>query len=301
MNHPRPILAALDLEGDSEAVLMRARQLAEAHAAKLVLLHAIEAGSLGQAAAASGCGEDSLREALERQAREAIAALLDGATGPDSAEVRVEFGPAHAAITNVAEQLGAALVVLGPGARARALRGRVIGSTVDRVARIIQAHLLVVRTRPEHPYRKVTVAVDFSARSGAALRAARAMAPAASLRLVHAVHVPDTFQQAMLRAGATHADIASFRARMADKARADLAALAAGITGAGRVATRVLANEPGAALVRLSKGRGVDLLAMGADGRGAVRQALLGSVTRRLLAEAGCDVLVAVRCPGVAS
>lgn len=294
MNRPHLILAALDLGGDSEAVLMRALQLAQAHEARLVLVHAIEADSLDQAAAASGCNEDGLRQAMERQARETIAGLLEGTAEPESAGVRIEFGPAHAAIIATAEQLGADLVMLGPGARARALRGRVIGSTVDRVARTIGTTLLIVRTRPELPYRRITVAVDFSPRSGAALRAARAVAPAASMRLVHAVHVPDAFQQAMLRAGTSHADITSFRDRMAAKARADLAALAAGTAGAGRVATRVLKNEPGAALVRLSKGRGVDLLAMGADGRGAVRQALLGSVTRRLLAEAGCDVLVAV-------
>lgn len=295
MNKPQVILAALDLEGDSEAVLMRALQLAREHAARLVLLHVIDAEALGQAAAAAGCGEDGLRETLERQARESIAALLDGAAEPGSAEVRVQFGPAHATIAAVAEELGADLVLVGPGARARTLRGRVLGATVDRVARTIGCALLVVRTRPEAPYRQVAVAVDFSLKSDAAVRAARAVAPAAAFRLVHAVQVPDTFQQAMLRTGASHADIESFRERLADKARADLATLAAGIGGAGRVATRVLMNEPGAALVRLSKGRRLDLLAMGADGRGAVRQALLGSVTRRLLAEAGCDVLVAVR------
>lgn len=295
MNHLRLILAALDLEGDSEAVLVRALQLARAHAARLVLLHAIEADALDHAAAVSGCDEDGLREMLERQAREAIAGLLDGAAEPDSAEVLVRFGPAHAAITAAAEELDASLVLLGPGAKARALRGRVIGSTVDRVARTIDTTLLVVRVRPELPYRRVVAAVDFSARSDAAVRAARAVAPDAALRLVHAVQVPDTFQQAMLRAGASHADIESFRDRLATKARDDLATVAAGIPGTGRVTTRVLKNEPGAALVRLSKGRRVDLLAMGADGRGAVRQALLGSVTRRLLAEAGCDVLVAVR------
>lgn len=294
MTHPQLILAALDLQADSEAVLMRALQLAEAHSARLVLLHAIEAGALDDAGAASGHDADTLRETFERSAREEISALLEGGADAARAEVRIAFGPAHAAINDAAGELGADLVLLGPGSRARALRGRVIGSTVDRVARTIGTPLLVVRTRPELPYRQVTAAVDFSPRSEAAVRAARAVAPDASLRLVHAVHVPDTFQQAMLRAGASHAEITSYRDRMADKARDDLSVVAAGMAGSGRVTTRVLKSEPTAALVRVSRSRRVDLLAMGADGRGAVRQALLGSVTRRLLAEAGCDVLVAV-------
>lgn len=120
------------------------------------------------------------------------------------------------------------------------------------------------------------------------------MAPEADLRLVHAVGVPEQFQQAMLRAGASLADIESFRKRLARRAAADLRAWADGMPEGRSITTRVLKNDPGTALVRVSRGRRVDLLAVGADGRGAVRQALLGSVTRRLLAEAGCDVLVAV-------
>src|SRR5690625_1231866 len=162
MNQPQVILAALDLEGDSEAVLMRALQLAQAHAARLVLLHAIEADTLEQAGAAPGCTEEGLREMLERQAREAIGALLDGAAAPESVQVQVHFGPAHAAITSAAKGAGADLVLVGPGSKARALRGRVLGSTVDRVARTIDTTLLVVRKRPEQPYRLVTAAVDFS-------------------------------------------------------------------------------------------------------------------------------------------
>jgi nucleotide-binding universal stress UspA family protein len=152
--------------------------------------------------------------------------------------------------------------------------------------------LLVVRSLPELPYRRLTVAVDFSPQSTTALQAARRLAPSAALRLVNVVHVPDPFQQAMLRAGASHADMESFRTGLYNKARADLAALVATLELQGRAVTRVMKNEPGAALLKMSKGPRADLMAVGADGRGAVRGALLGHVTRRLLSEAGCDVLV---------
>ncbi len=56
--------------------------------------------------------------------------------------------------------------------------------------------------------------------------------------------------------------------------------------------TRVMKSQPGVALLKMSKSPRTDLMAVGADGRGAVRSALLGRVTRRLLSEAGCDVLV---------
>lgn len=283
------ILAALDLEGDSEAVLMRALQLAQAHSARLVLLHVLETEGLGQAAAAYGCAEDGLRGLLQRQAREALANLLDGIADP---EILVEFGPAHVVIVDVVEAIGADLVVMGPGTRARMLKGRALGTTVDRVVRSLAVSLLVVRSLPELPYRQLTVAMDFSPQSTAALQAARRLAPSAAVRLVHVAHVPEPFQQAMLRAGASHADIESFHSGLYDKARADLAALAATLEVQGRVVTRVMKSQPGAALLKMSKGPRTDLIAVGADGRGAVRSALLGSVTRRLLSEAGCDVLV---------
>ena len=285
----KTILAALDLEGDSEAVLMRALQLAQTHSAELVLLHVLEAGELKQTATAYGCAEDGLRNLLERQAREALDTLLDGLAHP---ALQVEFGPAHVVIGEVAAAIGADLVVMGPGNRARMLKGRALGTTVDRVVRSLSVPLLVVRSLPELPYRHLTAAVDFSPQSTAALHAARRVAPSAALRLVHVVHVPEPFQQAMLRAGASHADIESFRTGLYDKARDDLAALAGTLDEAGRVVTRVIKNEPGAALLRMSKGPRADLIAVGTDGRGAVRSALLGRVTRRLLSEAGCDVLV---------
>jgi hypothetical protein len=45
------VLAALDLETGSDAVLLRAAQLASAHVARLVMLHVIDGESLSQAIA----------------------------------------------------------------------------------------------------------------------------------------------------------------------------------------------------------------------------------------------------------
>lgn len=62
--------------------------------------------------------------------------------------------------------------------------------------------------------------------------------------------------------------------------------------GGDKASTRFLAGEAGPALVRLSQGKGIDLLVLGPHGRGVVLQALLGSVTQRVLREAACDVMI---------
>jgi nucleotide-binding universal stress UspA family protein len=150
----------------------------------------------------------------------------------------------------------------------------------------------VVRKQVTEPYRRVAIAVDFSAQSAAAMMEAHRLAPGASLELVHAVDIPLTFQQAMLRAGTTETEIQKYLAARADKAREDLSSFTREILGADQAAIRILEGQAGPVLVRLSKSRSVDLLAMGPHGRGIILQALLGSVTQRVLRETRCDVLV---------
>lgn len=291
MGDVKTIVAALDLEADSDAVLRRAVQLAAEHGAWLVVAHVIEAQSLSQAASLSERSESDLKEHLSRQAHAAISALL--AEGElVSADVEVGFGVPHTVITTLASERGASLVVIGPG-KYDSLGEKVLGSTADRVVRAASAPVLVVRNRPTGPYRRVAAAVDFSPQSVAAAKDAKKLAPAARLELVHALHIPLPFEQAMLRAGTSQADMEAYRSARADKARKDLSLFARDIASAEKVGTHLVEGEPGLALVRLAKRGDVDVLALGPNSRGVVVEALLGGVTQRVLREAACDVLVA--------
>ena len=113
------------------------------------------------------------------------------------------------------------------------------------------------------------------------------------MQLLHAVETPLAFAQAMLRAGTPQTEIQRYETARADKAREELAAPAGRISSEGNLGLRVVDGSAGPTLVRLSKAGGIDLIAIGPHGRGIVRQALLGSVTQRVLREAACDVLVA--------
>jgi nucleotide-binding universal stress UspA family protein len=288
------ILAALDLDAGSDAVLALAAQLAAQHAAWLILLHVIETESLAQAAGVSGRVESDLRDQLKQHTVAKLETLLIDRGRTRRTDVRVEFGSPHEVITRVADELSVDVIVIGPGrAEGRPLTERILGSTADRVIRTALAPVLVVKRESVVPYRQVAVAVDFSPQSASAARAARKLAPTATLELIHIVDFPLTFEQALLRAGTPQATIEKYHAARIDKSRHDLAAFAREEMGHDKAVMRDLEGSPGPTLVRLSQGDRIELLALGPHGRGIVLQALLGSTTQRVLKEAACDVLVA--------
>jgi len=291
MQKVNTIVTALDLESGSDAVLARAIQLATAHAARLLVLHVIEAEPLQQVAALLGRSETDLEEDLERQAISAIEALLIEGQRTRRTDIQVEFGAPHEVITRIAGERHADVIVIGKG-KGQSLREKVLGSTADRVIRTAIAPVLVIRKASAKPYQQVVVGVDFSPQSAAAVEAARKLTPGAALQLVHVDDIPFSFEQAMLRAGTPQIEKQRYRSARTERAGHEMSAFVRDVVGAGRVDTRVVDGEPGPALVRLSKGRKVDLVALGSQGRGVVLQALLGSVARRVLAETGCDVLV---------
>ena len=285
------ILVALDLEAGSDAVLSRAVQLATAHAARLVVLHAVATDTLPDAAHVSGHTKINLRDLIRQQTHTTVDTLLIERGRTRRSEVRIEFGLPHEIITRVAGELSADLVVIGAN-KGRSLREKVLGSTADRVIRTSPAPILVVKARSVAPYRQIAVAVDFSTQSEAAAKEARKLAPEARLQLVHVIDIPLTFEQALRHTGTSQAELEEYRSARAARARHELSAFAQR-GELGEVVIRDLEGDAGPALVRLSRRRNVDLLSLGPHGRGIVLSILLGSVTQRVLREAACDVLVA--------
>lgn len=276
----KTILVAIDLEQDAGSLLARASQLALRHEAAIVVQTVMDI---------SGAETCVHSEAMERHAREELKAAI-GATDLGSApSLRVECGVPHRAITRAARDLSADVILIGPG-RPTTTMERVFGSTADRIVRTSAVPVLVVRGEAPRPYNRVAVAIDFSPHSATALSATRRLAPDAPTELVHVLEIPLGFEQAMLRVGTPSGEIERFRRSRTGEARRRL--LAFGRQHAPEARVSVLSGAPAAMLVDLSHGGRVDLLAFGTQGRNAVAQALLGSVARRLLAEAGCDVLV---------
>lgn len=276
----KTILVAVDPQHDADRVLARAAQLSEQHKAAVVVMHVLDD---------MGVMEPEMRAAAGRHARATLETLIDAPRFAGAPTLRVEFGIPHRCVTKAAHELSADIVVIGPGQPSTLLQ-RVFGSTADRIVRMASVPVLVVRGEHARRYGTVAAAMDFSPLSEAALEAVRGLAPDARITLVHAYEAPLPFEQAMLRAGTLPDDAEHFRRSRMNDCRRQLLDLARPHGREENVL--VLQGAPGAALVELSQGGRVDLVAMGTQGRNATAEVLLGSVARRLLSEAGCDVLV---------
>jgi nucleotide-binding universal stress UspA family protein len=66
----------------------------------------------------------------------------------------------------------------------------------------------------------------------------------------------------------------------------------ANVIGAASVETRVETGSPGPVLCQRAESLGVDVVVVGSRGRGAIRRALLGSVSTHVVHNAPCPVLV---------
>lgn len=145
------VLAAIDYDDASRVVLEAARRLAEAGGAELHAVH-VDVPRL-ETRSAAGRDEASVNPAV---------------TLTDRAKVRIDRGKIHviagepATVTrDLAERIGADLIVLGPHREAPTADGR-LGGTALAIATTSSAPCLIVRHGFELPLRRVLVPVDLS-------------------------------------------------------------------------------------------------------------------------------------------
>lgn len=282
------IVAAIALENGDELVAQRALQLAAEHASRLILVHAIESLPASDPDLPSPAKEDAIDRLLAADAAASLKRLV--ASADVQAEVRVECGKADQVIDQLARDTNADLLIIGPG-KPQNLRERLFGSTADRIVCSGPCPILVVKRETNKHYSSVVAAIDFSPMSFAAAQAAARLAPQAVLELVHALEIPLTFEQAMLKTGTPQLEIDRYRRAKVRAAREDLNSIRASLSMPGKI--RVVRGDAARALVRLARSGKTDLVALGVQGRNAVSKMVLGSVARRVLAASSCDVLLA--------
>jgi nucleotide-binding universal stress UspA family protein len=249
------------------------------------LLHVVDAGRLQELRALLPDGAEA-QERLLAEAKRLMAEATNALDGP--CEKRVEIGSHPAAI--LAASRGHDLLVLGAHG-GHPVREALLGSTADRLLLKAERPTLVVKRAADGPYRRVVIPCEYAPPARRALELALRVAPGARITLLHAFEVE--FEGLLWRAAVPSERIAALKAEAAQRAHAWLDKLTDGLEGAEAVGT--LADHGSAARVALEVADrvGADLVVMGKQGRAAVGELFLGSVTRRVLAEAKCDVLVA--------
>jgi len=272
-------LMATDLSARSDRAIERALILARDREAKLYVVHVVdealpEAMALHQKAAA----EDTIAKH--------IAGLQPGEEVAVSVESK--FGKNGEAILQSAHELKADLVILGE--RDRAYERRFRGTSCERILRMGDVPVLVVRDRPDRSYRRVAVAVDFSLHSRRALEVAVRLVPDAEVHLVHAYQVP--FSGFMYGSDTRRQVKEQEQNRLENMVENEMGALCEALgVDAGKF-HRVLRLGDVRQVVRQEVERiKPDLLALGTHGRTGIANALLGSVAEDVLRDPPCDVL----------
>jgi nucleotide-binding universal stress UspA family protein len=138
------IVCAVDFAADSYRALHYALDLAHESDAQLHLLHAVEMPVVHVGAEDLVYDLDSARETVLRDARERLEALVsDEARGYCTVHATVAEGQAHAAILQLATDVGADLIIMGVRSRS-AFDVAVFGSHAQAVVRAAHCPVLTV-------------------------------------------------------------------------------------------------------------------------------------------------------------
>jgi nucleotide-binding universal stress UspA family protein len=184
MTHIQSVLAATDFSPDSRHAAERAAMLGTTLAMqKGLLLHVLEQSwldSLKQFISSPTEIRDGIIDdasgSLRKLAEEAR--LLSGF----SLEPQVRLGSTLDLIVETASEYD--LLVLGAHGR-HPVRALALGTTSQRLLSKTRKSVLVVKCKPDGPYRRVLVAVDFSPNSRKAMEYGSMIAPGQLVNLVH--------------------------------------------------------------------------------------------------------------------
>lgn len=205
-----------------------------------------------------------------------------------SADVRVISG----SLLNELQDASADMVICG--ARGESfMRHALLGSTAERMLRRTRRPVLVVKQAAHESYSTVLIPVDFSSSSLRAIKQAQAIAPQAEIILLHAYEVP--FEGQLRYASVDDAIINEYLLAARREATACMEALCreAGL-GLDEARYVLVHGDPSACVIEQEQVQSADLIVMGKHGENLIEELLLGSVTKHVLIESQCDVLVSV-------
>ncbi|HTY61391.1 MAG TPA: universal stress protein [Acidobacteriota bacterium] len=182
-----PILAAMDLDKDSDELLRQADSLARSYRVKLTVCHVLPEVFAVRPLYPQLHLDDALKlSELEAGVRDALLKRVRTVTGREQPQIEIEIeqGTAHAGILRAAENIGAGAVVVG-GKVDHAGR-HILGGAAEYVVRYANCPVLVARPSAKG---KVLAATDFSDPALPAVEAGAAESRhrKADLAIIHAI------------------------------------------------------------------------------------------------------------------
>jgi nucleotide-binding universal stress UspA family protein len=279
------IVVAVESPRGRDPVLRRAIELAAETGATLHVVHGFmladplldayaRAGYLGPSAVAD------VALALER----GLEAQVEQVGSTADVHVHVVAGPPANAILDVAQEMDADLIVLGPSRHDR-FPLSLLGNTVRTVLRQALAPVLIMREGVPVLPGRLLVATDLSQVSRAAMEAGIRF-PRAAGAVASPVRVLLVIDESLL--------LLPLEQRLLERvAEQELEAFTNRSELEGReIETVVRKGEPAAEILAEAKESASDLIVLGSSGRRGMERLLVGSVAEATLRNAPCNVLV---------
>lgn len=280
------VLVAVDQFPQNDAVLARALEITDIHAAHLRIVHVIDLPGRGCDLARA----DTLHGQAAIAARDRIeVALVRLGADTSKVDIYIEAGSPALRLIDICKETSPDLIVMRAH-QAELISESILGSTSDRIIAAGIAPVLIVRRQAERPYARVLLATNGTDAATSALSFTADLLPAATLHIVHAVQIASQLAEAMLRIGTDQGALTAHRDALSQKAQEHLSALS--VKAPRPVTTCVLHGDPATELAVATRDPKVDLVAVGPGRASLIRRAFVGSVTRRLLRNAECDVLI---------
>jgi len=265
------ILLATDLSARCDRPLDRALMLAQEWRTKLILLHILEPGQAQDPTI-------NIRDIEAKIGQELPKTRV-------TVEILVKVGDVAATIIESAKTRKCNLIITGV-ARYNSIGDIILGGPVDQLISNAPVPVLMVKRRPQHAYKNILVATDFSDCSLQALNTAAELFPDSRLHLVHAYHEPHS---AWLSSDQVAQDVKA-------KEQAALARFLArpqiSDTIFERLNGSVEKGDLGPVLARKIAATKSDLVVLGTHGRGVFSRSTLGSNAQHVPGWVGEDILM---------
>lgn len=277
----KTILVATDLSVRSDRAIERAMVLAKYHQADLHVAHIVDEAL-----------PDSItlhqKEVAEDKIRNHVISLA--ANDVPSIKIDVKIDNSSEGIIRHARNIQADLIILGVHDSAREDFFR--GTTSERIIRMSEFPVLVVKEHSAADYQRIAIAVDFSIHSRRAIEFTLAMAPKAEIYLIHAYQIPFA---GLMYGSDTHSQVREEeQKRMEHMISREMETFfrAMGVNPTDLQKKQILKCGE----VRQVIGQEVDrlkpdLIALGTHGRTGIAHAFLGSVAEDILGKPPCDAL----------
>lgn len=270
------ILLATDLTSRSDVALDRALGLLQDTHRELIVVHVIDDGL-----------PPNIASEHRAAAEEFIAKRLADVVSSRSPPIRVSvlLGNAFQTIVREASAAGVNVIVIG-APRKQSYSDIFLSTTAERVIRLSDRPVLMVKQPAHEAYRRVLVAFDGSEGATRALQTALAIAPAAELRIVHAWWPP---RAALADVEAVREAIAYENIRLKSVVEDTITSAARGTDA--KLSIEMIEGNPYVAITNASGW--ADLVVLGTHSKGRLAStAATGSLARHLLIETACDLLI---------